>query len=1162
MLKKFLGKGKKEEDGQAEEDAVSETGPEDLQEPEDDISRPEDSDDGGSQDDSSAEEQEASSAAGAETSENEEGSSDEGEEKEVVDDSDNSGEEEEGEEVVDHDNNMLDLHHDVLGGQEADDAELNIHSLGEFCLTEVAAEAVTGMWKTFLTQCESVEVAAELLYNSIYEGIPSLQPLFTSPATIQARKLYDALDSFVRNLNNPAELKMIVEALGFSHMQIEVSVPRAVMFRDAILDLLAVELGDQASTLAVDSWKAVLNYICGAIIYVRAKFSERINTLLQTWEAVNKKGHKAEKAVMGGSAGGGSNQNTALRQTAKGEEVGSDKAKGTAQNQVPTTYSEMFRFNAAVMGFGSSAWMHEVLEAFDRIVRNVANPSRLQEECEVLMLRITRVKRKGNVNFGEYKSCMLASLRSLLPKDWSSDHEVAWTWLWENVERLLQKNITKPQKWEPALAKWLKELDENTAFEMRRSIYALFFSIAPAGQDHFKQSNTYLHFIADKIMRMTLEMFKDPVKQVDELSATGLRHVGYGIPTELFAPFTSACIETVSGHISDQVALEAYSWSMALMSRITARTIMEGSTIVMKAININSAKQLRKALAVAPRCERAQWVLMVTVGTQSISPLAWALQSGSLEAAQAVLADLLTIRADRDRYYFGAEELFNRHPDVIKMLCDNAPGLLPDVLTGLVWRSRSVENAKRRANYYIKYLLVDNEGKIHRTMEWIAKFKNPKIVCHDMMIFLSDLVWSRVAMGYFLMRKIWFFFTLLLFIFSQSIMENIRREVGDVIYVRIAIFSCRAFIYAFSMTQLFYSHAAKTWKNFRTKETVQLWRCIRLPTYIQSWQEMASFCLLLALLAMMSTEPIFWCINHNEGKIFYEDCEEAKLLRAKYEVISMMAMFLYFALLIDLTVLSTKVSAYVLVSIRMLSELGLFLLALTGTMLAGSCSLSAVRQQQEDFHGVHLGVLALFEMLLGITKGEQYESYEEDAVVMFGIFLFIIAAVFFLLNMLIAQLTCAYESVYSDMVGYARLERIEIIVTTVPSVSEKRWSRFVDSLKLESPIEFGKGDVGIAGGIQILEPANLHPTTKETVRRHGGSNSVEMPWPEEDHDENADEERLDRLETLLKAAMKRVAKDASGRRRDKTGSTTGGTSAYGSVMKGGTISSHGSTVSD
>merc|ERR1719428_2222216 len=168
-------------------------------------------------------------------------------------------------------------------------------------------------------------------------------------------------------------------------------------------------------------------------------------------------------------------------------------------NQVPTTYDEMFKFNAAVMGFGTNTWLNEVLACFDNIVTNVSNSARLQEECDVLCLRISTVA-KGTVNFAEYKSCMLASLRSLLPKDWSTAHEVAWSWLWENVERLLNKNMGNPPKWEKALAKLLGSVDETQLFELRKDIYARFFNLAPAGQDYFKQSNTYLHIIADRIL--------------------------------------------------------------------------------------------------------------------------------------------------------------------------------------------------------------------------------------------------------------------------------------------------------------------------------------------------------------------------------------------------------------------------------------------------------------------------------------------------------------------------------------------------------------------------------------------------------------------------------------------------------------------------------------
>jgi len=211
---------------------------------------------------------------------------------------------------------------------------------------------------------------------------------------------------------------------------------------------------------------------------------------------------------------------------------------------------------------------------------------------------------KGNVNLGEYKSCMLASLRSLLPKDWDSAHEVAWVWLWENVERLVLRVHGQPPLWEKALSKFLSSLDEDTKFEVRKDIYNTFFTQAPAGQDFFKQSNTYLHFIADKIMNMTVELYQNPIKMVDDISALGLRHVGYAIPTEMFGPFVSACVEVLMTRTSDEVLIESFRWSLGLTSKMLVRTITEGSTIVMKAINANSQKMLKKAISCAPRGER------------------------------------------------------------------------------------------------------------------------------------------------------------------------------------------------------------------------------------------------------------------------------------------------------------------------------------------------------------------------------------------------------------------------------------------------------------------------------------------------------------------------------------------------------------------------------
>lgn len=52
-------------------------------------------------------------------------------------------------------------------------------------------------------------------------------------------------------------------------------------------------------------------------------------------------------------------------------------------------------------------------------------------------------------------------------------------------------------------------------------------------KDFLKQSATRINFIGDKVVAMTLEMYRTPRHMVETLSALGLRHVGYAIPTEM-----------------------------------------------------------------------------------------------------------------------------------------------------------------------------------------------------------------------------------------------------------------------------------------------------------------------------------------------------------------------------------------------------------------------------------------------------------------------------------------------------------------------------------------------------------------------------------------------------------------------------------------------------
>jgi len=452
---------------------------------------------------------------------------------------------------------------------------------------------------------------------------------------------------------------------------------------------------------------------------------------------------------------------------------------------------------------------------------------------------------------------MLSSLRNLVPRDWNSAHEVAWGWLWENVERMIKALMGKPAVQERALSKLWDSLDEAQTQHLRREVYAKFFALAPAGQDFFKQSTTRLHFIADRIVEMTLHIYKNPKKMVEDISALGLRHVGYGIPTELFGPFVTACVQVVRNLTDDDQAEESFRWSLSLISRILVRVINEGSTIVMKAINANSGKQLRKGVGCAPRGKRATWMLNIQVGTQSISPLMWAIETGSLEAAKAIITDLLTIRADRDQYYYGMDAMFERHGDIIKRLCTDAPALLPTLLNGLIWRSRLTEDGLRRVNYYVKHLLVDHEMKFSKAIEWLTDARDPKIICHPVIVLVIDIVWNRVAFRTFLYGRVWFLLTLVIFIISQSIFEKIGDKTNGMAE-RIVVFCCRLFIYVLSMGAFIYSHVGSICKDVRAKDFAKVLGAIPVPSYLLQWQDGANAVLTLLLILMFVNEPILY----------------------------------------------------------------------------------------------------------------------------------------------------------------------------------------------------------------------------------------------------------------------------------------------------------------
>lgn len=123
----------------------------------------------------------------------------------------------------------------------------------------------------------------------------------------------------------------------------------------------------------------------------------RINTLRASWIA-------ASHARLAEQEEGGDVTRVSMEQriqaaALEGEPPGdanNRRAKKIQATKVPENFAEMFLFNAAVMGFHMGInWMVAVLDQFENMVLNASNTNRLQEECDVLALRLIKIKDLG-----------------------------------------------------------------------------------------------------------------------------------------------------------------------------------------------------------------------------------------------------------------------------------------------------------------------------------------------------------------------------------------------------------------------------------------------------------------------------------------------------------------------------------------------------------------------------------------------------------------------------------------------------------------------------------------------------------------------------------------------------------------------------------------------
>lgn len=976
------------------------------------------------------------------------------------------------------------------------------------------------------------EAVGDAIYGLKIHALVAIKENFTTPRAVVSLRFFNCFRLLLEKVEHPDELKIYVETLAFKHMGNDVTELRVDKVIDAFSELLVNNVPElPPGSLA--AWRLILTYCGSCYKFVGDSYGERLRVIKEDWAAVQASGSRDEKAEQEEEKDGEGRK--------EGEE-GEGTGEGSPSEDGAETFSfaRMCAFSCEVMGQKTEAWMDELLKVFNILVEMISSPVHLQEECDLLAINL--ITRSLSIDFEKFKPVMLAALRSLLPKQWSTLHENAWQWLWTTVARNLNESTMKVRAFKPYNVKLFKTLTEDHLNRFRVDIFTAFFAKSTASQDLFKQSQSRLRYIADRVLQSSSDMFqKNKDETLDDLSALGLRHVGYGIPIELFGPFADCCVEVMhpmiqefenpivstkmiwcpkdkahqipENEIPEHMMIEGFRWSISLTARVLVRTIMDGSTAVMQAIHFDDSKRLRRALQDAPRVERSVWQLAVQVGSQSISPLFWALRSGAHAAAKTMIEDVLTIRADRDNYYYGADELFRFQPNIADNILREAPFLAETLLDGLIWRSHKSQDNLRPVIYYLKHMLqdMDEEKMLSRALISYVRFNHPQTIMHPILAFSLDLLWERLALRFFLMDRVLTILNCIIFVLAECYL-NQSSMIKDPLTSKV-LAAARILVYTLGFFRLVYWHICQVYSAYRHKATTKV--CgLSFPQYLCRGSAILSFLIMADLLCMLTVEPMLHCLGQSEETISFR-CEAwTDTMSLLYEIFVVMGLFLYVTLIVEVGSISIKFSEYRVLCLHAMEQALLCFGVVALTIFTFAFAISGMPHEVQhlsnvtDWENVGAILSTLIRLAFGaMDLGAIEETVMESPLLIIVIIFFMMLVYSFFFNLLVSQFCGVYTSLAADIKGHARLARGEIIIETFKAVKLRRWNRFMDSLNLETKVDFEQGDIGLAGGIKTYEPALAHPVAKDQIVRFGGRTEGHLPWPEKNQAEEHDIER-------------------------------------------------------
>jgi len=989
----------------------------------------------------------------------------------------------------------------------------------------------------------TLEELGMAVYDKLFEAAPRMRVMFSQNQQIMATKLAEMLSMLVSCSSQMDLLLQQMSWIGYRHMTYGVKQAQVPVIGGLVISVIQSAVGEEDWSSDVQAaWEAVWGQANDAMMQAMilgekhghvmlkmmaasAQFSHEIETALERnlkATQVPMKGLEVlpcedtftSKSIRTGLLS--RVKSTAGRPASSSSRAPLGTVSGLSTLVQPRTNSDK--------GNGKSS-KSAALSLFSFINTCVDMMWRPEDLEEFLIIQATNTFKEGLTDemlpgIGEALRLSFEDVLGRKEDGWGPEQDAAWEWMWGRISDTMGTLLKSrrdghgevlSEAWDLVDSKC--SIDDIATFfweelnECCPHIVHLFTGTRLTQVIHFKGAMNFLISSA-----LNFEEF------CGRLSKLAVSHMRFGVKSEYIQGVGDVFLGVLRrglleiGEWSDKVET-AFSkvWSPASMA--FARTLNNSHNKLSDAIVSGDAEQLQIALVSTPRSKRVGHLCAIYIKDEVLSPLVWAIQDGKTEIARYILRDVLTIRADRDGYYYGAEELFDKHPNLVGLLCRDAPHLLDALLDGLMWHSPRLPGDKIQVNYYLRHLygnLEEHSNAFASTLSLMHKKAPVEIFYHPVIRQLLDVKWYSFAVYLFLCEQFWFAFILGWFL----VLEIEFSEGCGLTRPRIVFTTLTMLTNAIMM-----GLASFQYYRGMTKKVPIGRYLFNVPYLLTTVWNLARFssCVLLSIYnflpcdfgclvgdpdtATRSLEPMFRrATKSSSGSStggFPDTPMVAPCFTLEREIVAGLATLLLWVQAMQTFVVSkTLASLTYTLGIMAKDVFANVAIILVVTLSFGS-ALAAMRETPESVANMGEWIVILSMHTLTVDTFNFVNDVRTLGKVTIMVFNLIVNIG--LLNVLIAQLSLTYQNLNDKKEGWALKHRAQVVTEIEAYMPLSMRRRYFERLKMHKPLEFLEGDFGPSGGMSVRLPAKRvqsHPKyVPNRIIRFTGPADPHLPWP-------------------------------------------------------------------